>query len=87
MNRAEKLAVALSGKRTYLQPEECAYPKGGQTRRGMAIYPDGVVRRVYAGIPDTYCTIRAHGNFKGKYVRGYLSTDSKEEYIFSCRFQ
>lgn len=64
---------ALELKRTYLAPEEHAYPNGGQTRKCRAIYPDGVVRVVWAGIADTYFSIPAHGRLKGKYLRGYLS--------------
>ena len=60
---------------TYLEPEERAYPNGGQTRRGLAFYPDGVVRRVYVGIPDTYFTIPAHGIWHGRYVHGWVECD------------
>jgi hypothetical protein len=58
--------------RTFLQAEEFAYPHGGQTRKGTAIYPDGQIRRVWAGIPDTYFSIPAHGRIRGKYVAGFL---------------
>lgn len=62
---------------TWLQDESAAYPNGGQTRKGLAIYPDGKPRRVYAGIPDTYFSIPAHGRVGGKYVRGYVHVDDK----------
>jgi hypothetical protein len=63
--------------RTYLAPEEHAYPNGGQTRRCRAICADGKVRVVYAGIPDTYFSIPAHRNGR-TYERGILmmQTDS-----------
>lgn len=59
---------------TWLQGESFAYPNGGQSRRGQAIYPDGTLRMVYAGIPDTYFSIPAHGRIAGHYVAGYLTT-------------
>lgn len=62
---------------TWLQPEEFAYPNGGQTRKGAAIYPDGKVRRIHAGIPDTYFSIPAHGRIEGKYVGGYVTVDDR----------
>ncbi len=58
---------------TYLAPEEMAYPNGGQTRPCRALYPDGKVRRAWAGIPDTWFSIPAHGRIGGKYVAGYLT--------------
>lgn len=63
---------------TCLASEEYAYPNGGQTRPGMAVYPDGIVRRVWAGIPDTFWTIPAHGRFHGRYVSGFLTVDSSD---------
>lgn len=57
---------------TNLAPEALAYPNGGQTRPGRAIYPDGKVRKVMGGIPDTFFTIPAHGRMNGKYVAGFL---------------
>lgn len=59
---------------TWLQDEEYAYPNGGQTRRGQAVYPDGQVRMVYAGIADTFFSIPAHGRIRGRYVAGYITT-------------
>ena len=59
-------------KRTHLADEEFAYNGGCQTRPGKAIYPDGIIRRVYAGIPDTFFTIPAHGRVKGTYLAGFL---------------
>jgi hypothetical protein len=60
---------------TDLQPEEYAYPHGGQTRKGRAFYPDGIIRRVWAGIPDTFFSIPAHGRLSGRYVRGFLTCE------------
>ncbi len=60
-------------KNTYLAPESDAYPHGGQTRKCRAFYPDGKVRTVYCGIPDTYFSIPARGRIRGKYVSGYLT--------------
>lgn len=60
---------------TYLEPEERAYPNGGQTRKGAAVFPDGKVRRIWAGTPDTYYTIPAHGRIRGRWISGYVSVD------------
>ncbi len=57
---------------TCLQSEEYAYPAGGQTRRGRAVFPDGRIRRVWGGIPDTLYTIPAHARVCGRYVAGTL---------------
>ncbi len=65
-------------RKTYVQREEYAYPNGGQTRKGHALFPDGKTRRVWAGIPDTYFTIPAHARYNGFYVAGnimYATTD------------
>lgn len=59
----------------FLRPEEDAYPNGGQTRRGRALFPDGKSRRVWAGIPDTYFTIPAHASVNNRYVKGYLTCE------------
>lgn len=67
---------------TFLAPEEHAYPKGGQTRKGLARFPDGRVRRVWGGIPDTFFTIPAHGWMKGKSVTGYLTCDEDRTWVF-----
>lgn len=58
---------------TYLEDESYAYPAGGQTRRGAAVYPDGKTRRIYAGIPDTYFSIPAHGRIGRRYVAGLVT--------------
>ena len=58
---------------TWLQDESAAYPAGGQTRKGSAVYPDGVTRRIYAGIPDTFFSIPAHGRIAGRYVAGWVT--------------
>ena len=64
---------------TWLQNEEYAYPNGGQTRKGMAIFPDGKTRRVWAGIPDTFFTVPAHCRVKGKYVGGFITYEGEPE--------
>lgn len=68
--------------KTYIQPEEYAYPNGGMTRKGLAIWPDGKIRQVWAGIPDTYFSIPAHGKLKGEYVSGILTMEN-DEFIFT----
>lgn len=68
---------------TYLEVEEAAYPNGRMARRGLAKWPDGKLRRVYAGLPDTFYSIRAFGYLKGKYVRGFLTVDDDGALIFN----
>lgn len=75
----------MQGKLTNLQAENFAYPSGGQTRKGRAIFPDGKVRRVFAGIPDTFFTIPAHGRLSGRYVAGFLTVRDDGELVFSIR--
>lgn len=72
---------------TRLDREERAYntPNGGHSRsnrRGKAIYPDGKIRSVTAGIPDTYFSIPAHGRIGRKYVSGFLGINDEGEYYF-----
>jgi len=66
---------------TYLAPEEHAYPNGGQTRRCIALWPDGKLHTTWAGIPDTYFSIPAHGRLRGKYIRGYLTKEGEDDRI------
>lgn len=61
--------------KTWLQAEEFAYPNGGQTRKGAAVFPDGKVRRVWAGIPDTFFSIPAHARIGRHYVAGFLTSN------------
>lgn len=61
--------------KTWLQAEEFAYPNGGQTRKGLALFEDGQLRRVYGGIPDTFFSIPAHARIKGRYTGGFLTID------------
>lgn len=68
---------------TWLQSEEAAYPRGGMTRRGRAKWPDGKLRRVWAGIPDTFYTIPAYGFKQGKRVKGFLTVDDDGALIFN----
>lgn len=62
--------------RTWLEPDEKAYTaKGSMLRKGQAVFSDGQVRAVRAGVPDTYFTVPAKARVKGKYVAGYLTND------------
>ena len=63
--------------RTSLMDESAAYntysgAHSRSNRRGRAIYPDGVIRSVTAGVPDTFYSIPAHGRIAGRYVAGFL---------------
>lgn len=73
--------------RTWLADESLAYNTyaGGHSRsnrRGAAIYPDGQVRKVTAGVADTYFTVPAHGYVRGRYVSGFLTVE-EDEYHFT----
>jgi len=59
---------------TWLQPEEAAHV-GGMKRRGAAMLPDGKVRRVYVGLPDSFFSAPAYTRVKGRYVRGFVMLD------------
>jgi hypothetical protein len=75
-------------KKTSLAPQDHAYPLGGQTREGNAYYPDDKIRRVWAGIPDTYFSIPAHGRYRGHYLAGRLlirDEDGELEFILHPR--
>lgn len=68
---------------TWLEDENYAYPNGGQTRMGRALFADGTIRRVWAGIPDTYFSIPAHARVKGRYVAGWLTKEPEGDWIFN----
>lgn len=68
---------------TWLAPEIVAYSHGGQTRKGRAFFPDGKIRRVWAGIADTYFSIPCHGRLKGRYVKGFLTRREDGEFEFN----
>lgn len=73
---------ASTGGKTWIEPEERAYSaRGAMLRKGRAIWPDGKIRVVYAGIPDTFFSIPAHGKAKGGYFSGYV-TSADGEYVF-----
>lgn len=47
---------------TWIDPEELAYPAGSlrqSRRKGKVRFPDGKLRIVTLGVPDTYSTIPA----------------------------
>lgn len=70
-------------KRTYLEGESAAGPSGKLRRKGKAICPDGKVRKVKAGIPDTYFSIPAvtkAGNVK---IKGYLMITDGELHFYA----
>lgn len=73
---------------TSMDPEEKAYNtySGAHSRSGRrarVIYPDGKLRVVTVGLPDTFFSIPAHGRIAGKYVSGFVSMDTDiEELIF-----
>ena len=68
---------------TYLQSEEAAYPNGRMARRGLAMWPDGKLRRVWAGLPDTFYSIPAFGYLRGRRVKGFLTLDEEGVLVFT----
>lgn len=80
--------MATQQRDTWVGPEEMAYntPSGAHSRsgrRGRVRWPDGRIRAVTLGVPDTFYTIPAHGRLHGRYVSGYVSLDTDtREYRF-----
>jgi hypothetical protein len=62
---------------TWLEPEELTYPAGGMTRRARALCPDGALRVVVCGLPDTAFSIPARARINGRSVRGFVSSDER----------
>lgn len=67
---------------TWIGPEEHAYntysgAHSGSNRRGRVRFPDGKIRTVTLGVPDTYFSIPAHGRVNGKYVSGVVMHESE----------
>jgi hypothetical protein len=63
---------------TWLEAEEFCYPHGGMTRRAYVRFPDGVLRLVWCGIPDTYFSIPARTvryQLQGRAVKGFITSD------------
>jgi hypothetical protein len=46
---------------TWIEPESLCYPGGGMHRRARALCPDGKLRVVVCGLPDTFFSIPAKG--------------------------
>lgn len=59
----------LMEKDTWIEPESLCYPGGGMHRRARALCPDGKLRVVVCGLPDTAFSIPARG--------GYLTLDER----------
>lgn len=62
---------------TGIGPEEDCYPSGSITagRKGRARFPDGRVRVVLLGIPDTWFSIPARAKWNGRTVTGCVMVD------------
>lgn len=73
---------------TFLEPEECCYPRGGYLRKGRAVLvsnihnpielPYGGVRSVRAALPDTWFSIKARIYYKGARIDGFLIRENGE---------
>jgi hypothetical protein len=76
--------------KTWIDPEDRAYPRGGFSRTGRArvrINPyrpellaqiAGHVRAVRASVADSFFTIPARLRYQGKTIKGYLSMDTSD---------
>lgn len=83
--------------RTWIEPEEWAYPNGGFARRAYvrtrpnrfnpeALKPNEVGRyyTVRASLPDTFFSIPARLRIHGRTIRGFVSVDTDaEEFTFT----
>jgi len=80
----------MEQERTWIDPEERAYPRGGFTRRARVLVranpnaPDalpasvvGHYRMVRASIPDTYFTVPARLRVGRRTVKGFISLGSE----------
>ena len=80
------LAAAASVRHgeTWIGHEEAAYnvPLAGSGRFGRVRFPDGKLRRVRLGVPDSFFSIPARVTLRGKTVSGFVTVDSAEEFIF-----
>jgi hypothetical protein len=72
--------------RTWIDPEEYAYPAGSirqSRRKGKVLCADGRIRTATLGIPDTFFSIPARVYAHGKTVAGYVHV-CEEEFCFSA---
>ena len=77
---------------TFLEGEEKCYPDGAMKRKGVAIImrnphnpielPYEMLGNVIAGIADTAWTVPARLLYKGKRIKGYVSSYRPEGYPF-----
>jgi len=68
---------------TWIEPEEKAYAtlKAKETRKGRAFWPDGMIRAVNVGVPDSYLSIPAHGKIHGINAHGFVFMKGDEWYF------
>ena len=63
---------------TWIEPEEFAYPSGAlrnSQRRARVRCPDGALRIARLGVADTFFTVPARVDVRGKRVAGFVSVD------------
>jgi hypothetical protein len=63
---------------TWIEAESFCYPGGGMHRRARALCPDGKLRIIRCGIPDTFFTVPCKGG-------GYLTNDTTGVLVFNPR--
>ena len=59
---------------TWLEPEEICY--SAPSRKALAKWPDGRLRRVNAKLPDTFFSIPGWGTLLGERIKGFLTTEN-----------
>lgn len=80
-------------KGTWLDAEDLAYPSGAINagRRARAVCPDGKVRVVRVGVPDTFSTIPGAARIGGRYTSGFVTVaedeDGKELWVTFTPFE
>lgn len=76
---------------TWIGPEEDAYNtySGAHSRsgrRGYVRFPDGKLRTVTLGVPDSFFSIPAHGRVNGRYMSGFVSVDTdNKQFVFTVQ--
>jgi hypothetical protein len=61
---------------TWIEPEEWCYLHGGMTRRARVRFPNGRLRVVRCGIPDTWFSIPVRKSDGDGYIT--INTDNNE---------
>ena len=69
---------------SWLEGEEFCYPSGARLRFAYATCEDGKRRKVRCGIPDTFFSIPGAVRIRGKYVRGFVTSNDAGGFVFKA---